>query len=108
MSSGSANGGSFGNATSLRYGAGGSGEPLTREVVHGTRLSMPTGFLSGESAADVGPNNASGNITAANGRGRISQRMTPLRERRIGVPCFEIIAVCGRDRPKIPRHNRHP
>src|SRR5579872_6511704 len=44
----------LGKATAARNGAGGSGEPLTREVVHGTRFSMPTGwaasFLAEEAA----------------------------------------------------------
>src|ERR1041385_798648 len=49
-SSGSSNFGSFGNATSVLYGGGGSGEPMTFDVVHGTRFSRPyfarTGCLS--------------------------------------------------------------
>src|SRR5436305_1226380 len=81
MSSGSANGASLGKATAERYGAGGSGEPLTRDVVHGTRLSMPTGFLSETSAAGVRWNRARGTRAAARERGTINQRMEPLRER---------------------------
>src|SRR6266480_1498483 len=51
MSSGSKNF-SLGKATSERYGAGGSGEPLTREVVQGTRWSMPTARRWGSSFLD--------------------------------------------------------
>src|SRR5947207_3429919 len=43
-SSGSSNFGSFGNASSVVYGGGGSGEPLTLELVHGTRRSRPNGL----------------------------------------------------------------
>src|SRR5262249_13238108 len=43
---------SFGKARSMRYGCGGSGEPVMREVVHGTRLSMPNGLPS-RGAAEV-------------------------------------------------------
>jgi hypothetical protein len=50
MASGSLNRINFGNATSVRYGAGGSGDPATREVVHGVRFAIPTG-----SAADENP-----------------------------------------------------
>src|SRR5438874_699760 len=55
-SRGSSNLGSFGNAGSVVYGGGGSGEPITRDVVHGTRLSMPYSLrtdLVGPSAARV-------------------------------------------------------
>src|SRR5262249_4463513 len=51
MSSGSKNF-SFGKATSLREGAGGSGEPLMPEVVPGARLSMPPGFRAGLRGAE--------------------------------------------------------
>src|SRR2546430_2329526 len=68
-SSGSSNLGSFGNAGSVVYGGGGSGEPITRDVVHGTRLSRPESLrtgLSGPSAAELksdNPNTNNGTIT---------------------------------------------
>src|SRR3954470_19585141 len=34
-----------------RYGGGGSGEPTTREVVHGTRFVSPNGFSTGAGSA---------------------------------------------------------
>src|SRR5690348_17447214 len=41
---------SFGKTRFATYGRGGSGEPTSREVVHGTRFSIPKGFwLSGRS-----------------------------------------------------------
>src|SRR5213595_129097 len=46
-SSGSSNFGSFGNAGSVRYHGGGSGEPITFDVVHGTRFSKPNALRSG-------------------------------------------------------------
>src|SRR5215218_8312021 len=46
MSSGSSNFGNFGNASSVVYGGGGSGDPTTFDVVHGTRFSSPNFCLT--------------------------------------------------------------
>src|SRR5262245_55490868 len=50
MSSGSSNL-SFAKTRSVLYGGGGSGEPITFDVVHGTRLSMPDCFRGGWAVA---------------------------------------------------------
>src|SRR2546430_6461475 len=46
-SSGSSNLGSFGNAGSVVYGGGRSGEAIPRDVVHRTRLSKPQSLRTG-------------------------------------------------------------
>src|SRR5947207_1795874 len=81
MSSGSSN---FraGKATSVRYGGGGSGEPLTLDVVHGTRLAMPTGLIPdflAESAARAKPMTRASAPSGA--RERLIRRMTRSREK---------------------------
>src|SRR5438270_6201262 len=94
-SSGSSNLGSFGNAGSVVYGGGGSGEPITRDVVHGTRLSMPYSLrtdLVGPSAARVFQDNEIPRATT--GRSTTSRRMGEsfARNGKMGAP---IIANSG-------------
>jgi hypothetical protein len=51
----------------MRYGAGGSGEPLTRDVVQSSRFSMPAAFRNGGSLVEgVGVSESEGKFIAPN------------------------------------------